>query len=66
MEECKHLPENAKANFAIAVEVGVETHRVVSSSNKFDTRGVDGVVRGAAEQEEEEATLIWRVKGTCN
>lgn len=46
-EECKHLPKNAKANFAIAVEVGVETHRVVSSGDKFDTWGVDGVVRWA-------------------
>lgn len=66
MEDCKHLPENAKANFAIAVEVGVEAHRIVSSGDKFDTWGVDGVVGGATEQEEEEATLIRCVKGTCD
>lgn len=66
MVEHKHLPENAQANFAIAVEVGVETHRVVPSGDQFDTWGVDGVVRGATEQEEEEATLIWCVKGTCD
>lgn len=66
VEECKHLPKNAKANFAITVEVGVETHCVVPSGDKFDTWGVDGVVRRAAEQEEEEATLIRCVKGTCD
>lgn len=32
-------------------------------SDQFDPWRVDGIVRGTTEQEEEEATLIGRVKG---
>lgn len=56
------LPKNAQADFAVSVKVGVEADGVVSCGNQFDTWRVNGVVRGAAEQEEEEAALIWRVK----
>lgn len=36
----------------------------MSCGNQLDTRRVNGVVGGAAEQEEKEATLIRRVKWT--
>lgn len=66
MVECKLLPKNAQANFAIAVEVRVETDCVVSSGDEFDSWWVDGIVRGATKQEKEEATFIWCVKRTCD
>lgn len=56
------LPEDAEADFAVAVEVGVEAHCVVARSDELHPGRVDGVVRGAAEQEEEEASFIGRVE----
>lgn len=38
----------------------------MSCSNQLDTRRVNGVVGGTAEQEEEEAALIRRVKWPCD
>lgn len=34
----------------------------MSGGDELDPRWVDGVVGGAAEQEEEEAALVWRVE----
>jgi len=56
-------PQDAEADFAVAVEVGVEAHGVVSGGDELDPWRVDGVVGGAAEQEEEEAPLVGRVEG---
>ena len=60
------LPQDAEANLAIAVEVGVEADCVVSRGDELDPGGVDGVVRWAAEQEEKEAAFIWSVKWPCD
>lgn len=60
------LPQNAQADFAVSVKVGVEADSVVSCGNQLDTWRVNGVVGGAAKQEEEEAALIWRVKWPCD
>lgn len=38
----------------------------MSSSDELDPGRVDGVVGGAAEQEEEEAALVRCVKGSCD
>lgn len=38
----------------------------MSRGNQLDTWRVNGVVGWAAEQEEEEATLVWRVKWPCD
>lgn len=54
----QHLPEDAEADFAIAIEVGVEAHCVVACGDELDPWRVDGVVGGATEQEEEEASFI--------
>lgn len=59
-------PQDAEADFAVAVEVGVEADGVVSRGDQLDPRRVDGVVRGTAEQEEEEAALVRRVKRACD
>lgn len=59
-------PQYAKADLAIAIKVGIEADSVVSSRDELDPWRVDGVVRGTAEQEEEKATLIWRVKWPCD
>lgn len=61
-----HLPQNAQADFAVSVKVGVEADSVVSCGNQLDTWRVNGVVGRTAEQEEEEAALIWRVKWPCD
>uniref|UniRef100_A0A671LI16 Uncharacterized protein n=1 Tax=Sinocyclocheilus anshuiensis TaxID=1608454 RepID=A0A671LI16_9TELE len=60
------LPKDAEANFAVAVEVGVETNSVVPGSDQFDTWRVNGIVGRTAEQEEEEAALIWCVEGASD
>lgn len=52
------LPEDAEADFAIAIEVGVETHGVMACSDELHPGRVDGVIGRAAEQEEEEASFI--------
>lgn len=59
-------PQDAEADLAIAVEVGVEADSVVSGGDEFDPRWVDGVVGGAAEQEEEEASLVRCVERACD
>lgn len=59
-------PQDAEAYFAIAVEVGIETDSVVPSGDELDPWWMNWIVRGTAEQEEEEATLIWRVKWPCD
>lgn len=38
----------------------------MSRGDQLDPRRVDGVVRGTAEQEEEEAALVRRVKRACD
>lgn len=38
----------------------------MSSGDELDSRWVDGVVWGAAKQEEEEATLVWCVERPCD
>lgn len=38
----------------------------MSGGDKLDPRWMDGVVGGAAEQEEEEASLVWCVKWPCD
>lgn len=60
------LPEDAEAYFAVTVKVGVEAHSVLAGGDELDPWGVDGVVRGAAEQKEEEASLVGRVEGSCD
>lgn len=60
------VPQNAQADFSVSVKVGVEADSVVSCGNQLDTWRVNGVVGGAAEQEEEEAAFIWRVKRPCD
>lgn len=60
------LPQNAQADFAVSVKVGVEADSVVSRGNQLDPWRVNGVVGGAAEQEEEEAALVGRVKRPCD
>lgn len=60
------LPQDAKADLAIAVEVGVETNSVVACGDELDSGWVDGVVRGTAEQEEKETALIWCVEWPCD
>lgn len=57
------LPQDAKADLAVAVEVGVKSHGVVARRHQFDPRRVDGVVRGTPEHEQEEAPFIGSVKG---
>lgn len=59
-------PQDAEADLAVAVKVGVEADSVVSSGDQLDPWWVDGVVGGAAEQEEEKATLVWCVKWACD
>ena len=59
-------PQDAEADLAIAVEVGVEADSVVSGGDEFDPRWVDGVVGGAAEQEEEETSLVRCVERACD
>lgn len=59
-------PQDAEADFAVAVEVGVEADGVVSRGDQLDPRRVDGVVWGTAEQEEEEAALVGRVERACD
>lgn len=59
-------PQDAEADLAVAVEVGVESDGVVSRGDELDARRVDGVVGRAAEQEEEEASLVRRVEGACD
>lgn len=60
------LPQDAQADFAVSVKVGVEADSIVSRGNQLDTRRVDGIVGGAAEQEEEEAALVRCVKRPCD
>lgn len=60
------LPQNAEADLPVAVEVGVEAHRVVARGDELDSGWVDGVVRRTAEQEEEETTFVWCVKWPCD
>lgn len=60
------LPQNAQADFAVSVKVGVEADSVVACGNQLDTWRVNGVVGRTAEQEEEEAALIRRVKRPCD
>lgn len=55
-------PQDAEADLAVAVEVGVEADGVVSGGDELDPRWVDWVVRGTAEQEQEEASLVRRVE----
>lgn len=59
-------PQYAEAHLAVAVKVGVEADSVVAGGDELDPWWVDGVIRGTAEQEEEEATLVWRVKWPCD
>lgn len=59
-------PQDAEADLAVAVKVGVEADSVVSSGDELDPRWVDGVVGGTAEQEEEKATLVRCVKWSRN
>ena len=57
------LPEDAEAHLAVAVEVRVEAHGVVAGGDELDAGRVDGVVGGAAEQEEKETPLVRGVEG---
>lgn len=59
-------PQDAEADLAVAVKVGVEADGVVSGGDELDPRRVDGVVGRAAEQEEEEAALVRCVKWACD
>ncbi len=61
-----YSPQDAEADFAVAVKVGVEADSVVSSGDELDPWWVDGVVRGTTEQEEKEATLVWCVERPCD
>lgn len=65
-ETSPDLPQDAEADLAVAVEVGVEAHSVVTCGDELDSGWVDGVVGGTAEQEEEETTLVWCVKWPCD
>lgn len=38
----------------------------MSSGDELDSGWVDGVVGGAAEQEQEEPAFVWRVKRPCD
>lgn len=60
---CGVSPEYAEAHLAVAVEVGVEAHAPVIRGHEAHPRWLDRVVRGALEQEVEEAPLVGRVKG---
>lgn len=62
----RHSPQDAQADLAVAVKVGIEADSVVSSSDELYPGGVDGVVGGAAEQEEEETPLIRGVERPSN
>lgn len=64
--EPRDSPQDAEADLAVAVKVGVEADGVVPRGDQLDPRGVDGIVRWAAEQEEEEAALVRRVKRACD
>lgn len=59
-------PKDTEADLAVAVKVGVEADSVVSGGDELDTRWVDGVVGGAAEQKEKEAALVRCVKRPCD
>lgn len=59
-------PQDAEADFAVAVKVGVEANSVVTGGDELHSRRVDGIVRGAAEQEEEKTALVRRVEGACD
>lgn len=59
------LPQDTEADLAVAVEVGVKANSVVASGDELDSRWVDGVVWGTAEQEQEETALVWCVKWPC-
>lgn len=59
-------PQDAEADLAVAVKVGVEADSVVSGGDELDSRWVDGVVGGTAEQEEEEAPFVRCVERPCD
>ena len=59
-------PQDAEADLAIAVKIGVEADSVVSGGDELDPRWMDGVVGGATEEEEEEAALIRCVEWPCD
>lgn len=60
---CGVSPEYAEAHLAVAVEVGVEAHAPVVRGHEANPRWLYRVVRGALEQEVEEAPLVGRVEG---
>lgn len=62
MNKMTNLPQDTETDFAVPVEVGVEPDRVVASGDELDTRWVDGVIRRASEQEEEEAAFVGCIK----
>lgn len=59
-------PQDAEADLAVAVKVGVEANSVVSGGDQLDPRWVDWIVWGTAEQEKEEATLVRCVERSCD
>ena len=48
------VPQNVQANGAVAVDV-----RVVDAGGEVDLRGLEGVVCGEVDGEEEDAAGVW-------
>ena len=66
MSHLAYLPQYTQAHFAISVQVGVKPDLPPSCRHQLDPGRSDRVVRGAANQEIIEASLIWCVKGTSD
>lgn len=62
----KDLPEYAQTNFAIFVEVWIETNLSISCGHQLDSRWPNWIIWWAADQKIEISTFVRCIKGSRN